>query len=133
MVVVYAARRTGWRNGAARDAGLIYLVHVVPIPASGDQEVLSQIAPLHAEVAKAHGMRQAVRHGEWGVLELDGRLERILVGQGIGVRKKLDPALLPSPFDPLVAVLVHCQEVVPQFTISFRHLGNGSHVGELEL
>ena len=60
MVVVYASRRAGWCYGAAGDAGLVNLIHIVPMPAPGDQEILPQVVPLHAERTKVHGVRESV-------------------------------------------------------------------------
>lgn len=56
VVLVYTARGARWRNGTAREAGLIYLVYIVPVPAPGDEEVVSQVRPWHAKVSKVYGM-----------------------------------------------------------------------------
>lgn len=69
------------------------------------------------------------------MLELDRRLELALALPRNAVRmgEKFDPTLLPSALDPLVAVFVDGQEVVPQFLIGFRHVFDRSHGGELQL
>lgn len=133
VVFVHAARGAGWRNGAAREAGLIYLVYIIPVPAPGDEEVVSQVRPLHAKVAEVYGLGETVRHGELTMLELDRRLELALAGHAMRMGEKFDPALLASALDPLVAVLVDSQEIVPQLSIGFRHLIDRLHVGELLL
>lgn len=133
VVFVYATRRAGWRNGAAREAGLVYLVDVVPVPAPGDEEVVSQVCPWHAKVPKVYGMGKTVRHGKLAMLELNRRLELGLARNVVRVGDKLDPTLLPAAFDPLVAIFVDSQEIIPQFSISLRHFLDRSHAGELLL